>query len=174
VRIEGRERVGLSVAETWRRLNDPAWIQRCTPGLERLEETRRDHYEAALDLKVPAIRGRFTGSVDFVERLEPARLRMRVEGKGSPGFVSGEAELRLEASEGSTLVHYAADVEVGGQVGRLGQRMISGVAKDMAGQFFAELGRATDSRVSAPSPWRAFLALLWRTLRRLLGLRRGD
>jgi carbon monoxide dehydrogenase subunit G len=200
VKLQGTRSLALPLALAWRRLADPAVIQACTPGLERLEETEPDHFEAVLEIKLPAMTGRFTGSIEFLERTPEERLRMRVRGKGPAGFVDGEATLALAAAhsatahsatadsataEGATTVSWSADVAVGGQVARLGQRMISGVAKEMAGQFFDALERvgseaagATGGAASAraPSaalpPWRAALQLAWRTLLRLLGLRR--
>jgi carbon monoxide dehydrogenase subunit G len=170
LKVEGRERVALSIEEAWRRINDPGVIRRSTPGLERLDETAPDHYEAVLEVSLPTLTGRFTGTVDFLERRELELLRIRLKGKGSPGFVEGDATLRLSAVDAETDVHYEADVQVGGQIARLGQRMISGVTKEMAGQFFEALARGDDGSVEAPNPLRAFLVLAWRTLLNLLGL----
>ncbi len=168
MRIEGRERVPLPREEVWARLNDPDVLRRCTPGLERLEVTGPDRYEAMLEVRLPAITARFNGSVDFLEREEPERMRMKLRGKGPAGFVEGEVELRLTPLGGGTEVSYTADVQVGGQVARLGQRMISGVTQEMARQFFDLFGRPEE--VSTPGPWRAFWALIWRVARDLLGL----
>jgi carbon monoxide dehydrogenase subunit G len=177
VRIEGREAVSVPRAEAWRALDDPEVLRACTPGMTRLEETRPDHYEAVLELKLPAISGRFEGHVDVVERVEPERMKLRIDAKGGPGFVTGEAELHLEETEGGTAVRYAADLQIGGQVARLGQRMISGVTKEMAGQFFEafEAAAAAGGEVAAPpqkSAIAAFFQLAWRTLLNLLGLSR--
>lgn len=194
MRLEGSRSLALPLAEAWRRLDDPAVIQQCTPGLERLEETAPDHFEAVLEVKLPAVTGRFTGSIDFLERTPEQRLRMRVRGKGAAGFVDGEATLDLSgpahsgsahsgSPDGGSTVRWSADVQIGGQVARLGQRMISGVGKEMAGQFFDALERV-DAQTHAPGvggpgapsaalpPWRAALQLAWRTLLRLVGLRR--
>jgi hypothetical protein len=95
---------------------------------------------------------------------------MRLAGKGPPGFMNGDAELVLRPAGGGTEFQYAADVQVGGQIARLGQRMVSGVAKDMALQFFAAFERIDQVPVGqsvAPSPLVAFLQLIWRSLRRL-------
>jgi hypothetical protein len=189
MRIEGQETVAASQAEVWRGVNDPAVLRACTPGLTKLDETTPDHFDAALELKLPAVSGRFDGTADVVEREEPRRLKLKVKGKGAPGFVDGSAELVLAPAEGDasrTLVRYVADVQIGGQVARLGQRMISGVTKEMAGQFFEALARTLDAQraaaagapdggasASAPAPPNAFLAFLqlaWRTLLNLLGL----
>lgn len=194
MKIEGREEVAAPRALVWRLLDDPAVLRACTPGLEKLEETTPGHFDAELALALPMLKGRFTGSVDHVERVEPERMRLRLAGKGAPGFVNGEATLVLADSGPGTVVHYEADVTVGGQIARLGQRMISAAAKEMAGQFFeafnghakAAAGAATPTGgdgpgssapapVAAPppvNPLRAFLQLVFRTLRNLLGLSR--
>jgi carbon monoxide dehydrogenase subunit G len=176
VKLDGKATLPGSREDTWRRLVDPAVIRHCTPGLERLEETRPGHFEALLEVKLPAVTGRFSGTIDFAEQVPPERLRLRLQGKGSPGHVDGEASFALgsAADPASTEVIWSADVQVGGQVARLGQRLLSGVAKEMAGQFFQSLealartapGTAPPPRVP---PWRAFVSLLWRTLRGLLG-----
>jgi hypothetical protein len=120
-------------------------------------------------------------------------MRFRLKGKGAPGFVDGTADLALAEADGRTTVRYVADVTVGGQIARLGQRMISGVAKEMAGQFFETFEKAGGASAAgpapgsagapaggapggalpaAPSPLFAGLQLLWRLVLRALGLRR--
>jgi hypothetical protein len=108
--------------------------------------------------------------------------------------VDGSAELALEAAGQGTRVHWLADVTVGGQVARLGQRMLSGVTREMAAQFFETFERAGVAATAAPadasaptdpagetraaaapeppSPLAAGLRLLWRLLLRALRLRR--
>ncbi len=172
MRIEGRERVATAHPLAWQRINDPEVVRRCTPGLERLEETEPDHFEAVIELKLPAVRGRFEGEVEFLEREAPERLRLRVEAKGAPGFVHGEVTLRLSGAPDGTEFHYQAEIQVGGQIARFGQRMVSGIAKDMAAQFFRAFDRIDElapGESAAPSALRAFLELVWRGLMRALG-----
>lgn len=175
MRLEGRNVVPFAPVETWRRLVDPEVLRRCTPGLERLEVSNEDRFEAVLSLKLPAVQGRFEGTVEFVERAPPERLRLRVSGKGAPGFVEGDALLCLAAEGEGTAITWQADLQVGGTIGRLGQRMLAGVSREMAGQFFEAFARpaAKGPHSAALPPWRAFLQLLWRSLLRLLGTRRG-
>ncbi|MGH7287817.1 MAG: CoxG family protein, partial [Myxococcota bacterium] len=136
MKIEGSERVALAPDVVWQGLNTPRVLQASTPGLVRLDETAPDHFEATLEIRLPAVSGRFEGTLDIVEREAPSRMKVKLKGKGAPGFVDGGAELFLAAAEGGTQVRYSADVQVGGQVARVGQRMLSGVSKEMAGQFF--------------------------------------
>ena len=183
MKVEGREKISIAVSDAWRGVNDPSILRACTPGLTRLDETSPDQFEATLELKLPAVSGRFEGRVVILERDEPSRLKLRLEGKGGPGFVNGEAELHLGADADGTAVHFEADVQVGGQIARLGQRMISGVTKEMAGQFFEALereaapgeaaaagGEVPGSTAFRPNPLSSFLQLAWRTLLNLLGL----
>jgi len=175
VRLEGRQIVDLPLDAAFQRLLDPRVLKACTPGLERLEPRDADHFDAVLEVKLPAISGRFEGTLAYLERRPPDHLRLRLQGKGAVGFVDGEVALDLARVDEGTSVQYAADVQVGGQVARLGQRMLSGVTREMAGQFFAAFERwrpEAPEETVAPSPGRSFVQLVWRSLLRLLGLRR--
>jgi hypothetical protein len=175
VRLEGSERVAAPPETTFARLTDPDVLRRCVPGLEKLDAQGEGRYAAALEVKLAAIHGRFTGEVAFTERRPPEHLRVRLDGKGAPGFVRADVALALSPAEGGTLVRYDADVQIGGQIARLGQRMISGIAKEMAGQLFEALARMDLAPAAAsrpPSPLLAALRLLWGALLRMLGLRR--
>lgn len=183
MRIEGSEKVGVPRGAVWSGINDPAVLRACTPGLTRLDESSKDHFDAVLELAIPALSGRFEGSVDIVERAEQERMKLRLKGQGPPGFVNGTAELRLaDAEGGGTQLGYVVDVQVGGNVARLGQRMIFGVTKEMLGQFFEALERRLAAPAApsapqvaappaaAPAALGSFLQLAWRTLLNLLGL----
>jgi carbon monoxide dehydrogenase subunit G len=72
----------------------------------------------------------------------PNKYRMAVEGTGAPGFVRGDASMQLsDADGGNTRVGYNADVQVGGLIASVGQRMLGGVSRMMLDQFF---GRMTE------------------------------
>ena len=78
--------------------------------------------------------GRGLHAHDLLRAMAPA-----VEGKGGPGFVRGQAAMELSDVEGGTRVHYSADVQVGGLIASVGQRMLGGVSKLMLDQFFAKM-----------------------------------
>ena len=171
MKIEGSAQVAMAPAQAWQHINDPESLRRCTPGMTKLVETAPDIYEATIELALPAIRGRFDGTVEFLERRPSDRVQIRLQGKGPPGFVNGEVVLELRPADGGTTFQYSADVQVGGQIARLGQRMVSGMAKDMAAQFFEAFERldtATRGEPVARSPIAAFFDLLWRSIKRVL------
>jgi carbon monoxide dehydrogenase subunit G len=70
---------------------------------------------------------------------------MAVEGTGGPGFVRGETVITLTDIAGGTRVSYNADVQVGGLIASVGQRMLGGVSKMMADKFFGRMSELLQS-----------------------------
>jgi len=69
----------------------------------------------------------------------PNRYRMAVEGSGSPGFVRGDAVIELADASGGTRVTCNGDVQVGGLIASVGQRLLGGVSRMMLDQFFGRM-----------------------------------
>jgi carbon monoxide dehydrogenase subunit G len=61
------------------------------------------------------------------------------EGSGGPGFMQGDVSIDLEESNGQTILKYSTDPKIGGLIASVGQRMLNGVAKMMAEQFFKKV-----------------------------------
>src|SRR5215470_12272067 len=108
----------------WKLLVDPAVIGSCLPGCDGLEALGEDRYRATLTLTVAAVSGRYTGTVSVLDKNPPHSYRLRVEGKGAPGFVSGEATVELVADGPATTVRVNGRGEVGGLIARVGQRLL--------------------------------------------------
>ncbi|HYU03681.1 MAG TPA: SRPBCC domain-containing protein, partial [Jatrophihabitantaceae bacterium] len=71
-------------------------------------------------------------------------------GAGGPGTVSTEVQVRLVEVDGATRISYDAEAVVGGMIGGVGQRMLAGVGKKMAGEFFAAVDDVLNGRAEAP------------------------
>ena len=97
-------------------------------------------------LGVPSVRGTYSGTVEVFDKQEPASYRMRGEGKGGPGWARGDALITLRAKGDGTNVAAKANVAIGGPVAGVGQRMMEGIAKAMAGDFFATIEREMQGR----------------------------
>ena len=120
----------------WRSLLDPAVLQACLPGCERLDVVGEDEYEATMKIGVAMIRGTFTGRVKISDKVEPESYRMLVEGKGTQGQVSGDGALELIDEDGTTRVRYRGEANVRGTLARVGARVMQPAAKMIVGQFF--------------------------------------
>jgi len=120
----------------WQRLLDPERLRACIPGCRSLDAAGPDRWSATLSVGAGPIRGTYNGSVAITEKAEPESYVLAIDGKGAPGFVRGTAHVTLSPTSDGTRVDVTADGQVGGTVAAVGQRMLSGVARSLMGQFF--------------------------------------
>ena len=139
MKIEGTHEINAPRERVYALLTDPEVLRRCIPGCESLEKTEEDTYAATMKAGVGMIKGTFKGNVKLEEMRPPEHYRIVVDGKGGPGFVKGTGDFDLEEKDGATLIRYAGEMQVGGTIAGIGQRMIQGAAKMMASRFFRAL-----------------------------------
>jgi carbon monoxide dehydrogenase subunit G len=139
MKIEGTHQLNVPRDRVYQALVDPEVLQRCIPGCERLEKAAENTYSVTIRAGIGAIKGVFTGTVRLEDMRSPEHYRIVVEGKGGPGFLKGSGDLDLEAQAEGTLIKYTGDLQLGGTIASVGQRMIQGTAKMMASQFFTAL-----------------------------------
>jgi carbon monoxide dehydrogenase subunit G len=83
------------------------------------------------------VKATFKGEVRLSNVVPGESYTISGEGKGGvAGFAKGAADVRLADVEGGTELTYKADVQVGGKLAQLGNRIIGGFAKGMADTFF--------------------------------------
>jgi len=137
MKVSGDALLHAPVDKVWSALNDPAVLVRTIPGCERLEATGPDAYKMVVTAGVASIKGTYTGEVTLCEQQQPSSFLMKASGAGGPGTVSTEVRVTLaDAGDGSTRLTYDADAVIGGAVAGVGQRMLIGVTKKTAGEFF--------------------------------------
>ena len=163
MKLEGTHDIQASRERVYQCLTDPEVLQRCIPGCERLEKTEENVFAATLRAGVGSIKGVFTGTVRMEDMRPPEHFRLVVDSKGTPGFVKGSGDLDLTGTGETTTVHYVAEVQVGGTIASVGQRMLEATAKMMASQFFTALEAEAKARSTDPPPKHGFFrtALRW-------------
>jgi uncharacterized protein len=135
--MTGEVRLALPRTVVWKKLNDPRVLQRCIPGCDSLERDG-DGFAASVKLKVGPISARFKGRVSLTDLEPPASYKIIGEGEGGiAGYAKGSATVTLsETHDGECLLVYDVNAAIGGKMAQLGSRMIDGVAKKNADQFF--------------------------------------
>ena len=138
-------------------LNDPQVLAGAIPGCESLVPLGDDRYRMSVTAGVASIKGTYDGEVALSDQRAPESFILRAKGSGAPGTVDATCRVSLvQEGDGSTRLDYDADAVVGGVVGGVGQRMLSGVAKRMAGQFFGNVDDVLTGRrpaaAAAPAP----------------------
>ena len=145
MKIAGTAVLHAPADRVWAALNDPAVLARTIPGCSALEPDGPDRYRMTVTAGVASIKGVYAGEVALHDQQPPGSFRLRASGAGAPGTVRADVLVRLEdGGDGTTALSYDADAVVGGMVGGVGQRMLTGVAKKTAGEFF----RAVDGVLS--------------------------
>jgi carbon monoxide dehydrogenase subunit G len=139
MKIEGATDIPAPRDRVWSAFLDPAVIAKAMPGCEELVGIGPDEYKAVMKVGVGPVKGTFEGKVRLFDQAPPHRYRMAVEGTGAPGFVRGEAAMELTEAEGGTRVTCSGDVQVGGLIASVGQRLLGGVARMMLDQFFSRM-----------------------------------
>ena len=145
MKLEGSYDVPAPRAKVWDAFLDPKQLKKAIPGCEKLEALGNDEYKATLKIGVAAVKGTFEGKVRLSDKKAPDSYRLAAEGSGGPGFVRADTLITLSDAEGGTRVSYSADVQVGGLIAGVGQRMIGGVSKMMADQFFNRMSELLQS-----------------------------
>ena len=149
--------MSASRERVYQALIDPIVLQRCIPGCEKLELIGENTYTATLRAGVGAIKGDFQSTIRLEDMRPPEHYRIVVEGKGGPGFLKGTGDLDLAESEEGTVIKYTGDVQIGGPIAGVGQRMIQGTAKMMLTQFFGALEAEAQTQPGDPQPKHGFI-----------------
>jgi carbon monoxide dehydrogenase subunit G len=164
MKLEGTHQLHASRKRVYQSLIDPEVLKRCIPGCEHLEKAGENTYTATIRAGVGSIKGVFNGKVTLEDMRPPEHYRIVVEGRGAPGFMKGSGDLDLvEQQDETTVIKYAGEIQVGGTIASVGQRMIQGTAKMMASQFFIALEAESRTAPGEPPPGHGFFrnALRW-------------
>jgi len=135
--ISGSYTFNASADRVWALLMDPAVLSTCIPGCDRFEPDGADRYAVTLTVGLAAITGTYNGTVVLTDLVPNTSYGLVVEGQGRPGFVKGTSAITLRGEGATTAVDVTANVQTGGAIARLGQRLIGGVAKMMMDKFFS-------------------------------------
>jgi carbon monoxide dehydrogenase subunit G len=152
MRITGENTLSAPAQQVWDALLSPGVLVATIPGCQRLAETGPHTYAMTVTAGVAAIKGTYEGTCSLSDLKQPSSLTMRVEGAGAPGTIGATVAVTLaEAEPGVTTLSYDADAVVGGMIGGVGQRMLAGVAKRMANQFFGNVEAALTDGSAVPA-----------------------
>ncbi len=169
MKIAGEQTLAAPRERVWDLFNDPARLSRLIPGCEKLEVISPTEFAGTLNVGVAAVKGVYTGKLKLEEVRPPEHYRMAVDGKGKQGFMRGAGTLDLVAKDrNQTVVTYGGDIQIGGPLVQVGQRMIDSAAKMMIGQFFAAAEAELKAETAGMVARQGFFLNFWRYLLRLV------
>jgi hypothetical protein len=147
--MKGEQLIPMSQDATWAALNDIAILKDCIPGCESIEQVADNEYQVLMTAKVGPVNAKFKGRMTVRDADPPHAYTLVFEGQGGvAGFAKGEATVALSPQDAGTKLDYTAKATIGGKLAQVGARLIDGVARKLAGQFFD----AFNKRVSSKTP----------------------
>jgi uncharacterized protein len=139
MKISGSSTLAVPPDRAYQMMQDPEVLARAMPGCESLEKIGQDEYRMKMKMAMASISGAFDGKVRITDQQPPTTFKLIVEGAGKIGFMKGEGLLKLTSSGDGTEVLYEGDVQVGGTIAAVGQRLIDATARMMIKRFFDKL-----------------------------------
>jgi carbon monoxide dehydrogenase subunit G len=150
MKIEGEYIFDGPREDVWKLVRDPEVLATCLPGTQSLRLVGENEYEGEVNVHIGPIAGVFSGRLLISNEVPPESCTLTGEGKGKPGFVNGTGNVQLLAQgDNKTLMTYGGEVQIGGRLASVGQRMIDTVSKSMIRQGLGTLNDAIKARVAA-------------------------
>ncbi|MES2186589.1 MAG: carbon monoxide dehydrogenase subunit G [Pseudomonadota bacterium] len=150
--ITGNQAIAAPRQAVWDALNDPAILKACLPGCESVIRTSAEEFKVVMAASIGPLRARFNGVLRMTESLPPQSCTMVFEGQGGAvGFGKGSSSVTLGETATGTELAYTAQAQVGGKLAQVGSRLIDGVARKMADDFFNAFRRQLEP-ASAAAP----------------------
>jgi uncharacterized protein len=144
--IKGEYRIAATREQVWAALNDPEVLKACIPGCEQLEQVSPTEVNARVVAKVGPVRSAFDTRLELTKLNPPVSYTIVGESKGgAAGFGRGTADVVLDVDGDVTVLHYNADFQVGGKLAQIGARLVAGVTRKTADDFFSAFSTRLDA-----------------------------
>ncbi len=146
MKLEGTADFAYDAADVWTALHDIDILIKTIPGCKSMVPDDAGGYIVAVSLGDAAIKGDYEGKIRVTDIEFPHHYVLDGEGSGNPGYINMKVDCFLDATEQGTLMRWTCDAEVGGLIAGIGGRVLTGVSKYMAKQFFKALNDEMKNR----------------------------
>lgn len=147
--MTGEQRIPVPQQQVWEALNDPEILKACIAGCESITRVSDVEYKVVMTAAVGPVKAKFNGKLILGDLNPPDSYSLAFEGSGgAAGFGKGSAQVALSPDGKGTLLTYSAAATVGGKLAQIGSRLIDGVARKMADDFFVKF----NATVAPPEP----------------------
>ena len=138
MKLSGSYQINLEKQKVWEALNDPEILKQAIPGCDEFIKKSDTNFTAKATNKIGPFNASFTGEIELKDLNPPSSYKITGSGNSPVGFAQGEADVKLEDSEGGTKLIYSVEAQVGGKIAQVGSRLIDMTAKKMADIFFGK------------------------------------
>lgn len=149
MKVQGSYEFDAPLETVWNALFDEQILARTLPGCEKLER-EGNQFRGDINVKMGPVQGKFQGKVDITDVVEHQGYTMIVDGRGPAGFGKATAALRVSAQGSGTRLDYDSDVQVGGKIASVGQRLIDASSKAIVKQSLESLHAQIKALAASP------------------------
>jgi len=147
MKIEGEYVFDGKQEDVWVLVRDPEVLASCLPGAQSLQQVGENEYDGEMRVRIGPISGAFAGKIFVTNEVPPVSCTLTVEGTGKIGFLKGTGDIDMaDQGEGKTLMKYTGEVQIGGKVASVGQRLFDTVSKGMIKQGLDKLNEILQTR----------------------------
>ena len=131
----------------WDFMTDPNQIGQCAPGVEKIEIIEPNkRYRGVASIGLGAVKARFAGEIEILELDEPNHAKLKAHGTATGSAADALSEMKLsDGPDGTTLVHWTAEVNVSGQLASLAARLMVPVSQKLSSLFYEEVRRRIET-----------------------------
>lgn len=145
--MTGQRLLKATQQQAWEALNDPEILKACIPGCKKFEPAGDNTYAVTAGIKIGPVAATFNGQVQLTDIVAPTSYKLNFDAQGGvAGFGKGESSVELKPVDDGCELHYTVHSTVGGKIAQMGQRLIDGVAKNMAEDFFKRFEAELEKR----------------------------
>ena len=137
--LKGRYLIPAPKEKVWKELNNPDTLKKAIKGCETLDKVSDTEFIAKVKAKIGPVSAIFSGSVSLTDINPPDSYIISGQGKGgAAGFAKGNIKIVLseDIDKNKTNLVYSGNAQVGGKLAQVGSRLIGGVIKNTADDFF--------------------------------------
>ena len=140
MKLEGEYTFEGPREKVWEIIRDPDILATALPGTKSLDLVGENEYEGEMQVRIGPVVGTFSGKLTVSNEVAPESMTLSVEGKGKVGFLKGSGDVVLtDQEDNTTLMKYSGEVQIGGRVASVGQRLFDTVSKSMIKQGLDKL-----------------------------------
>ena len=122
--IQGEHWLPAPPEVVWDTLHDEDTLRATIPGCQELTRTAPNVFTGAATVGIGVIKGLYRGSLELTEEEPYSGAKILIDTRSGHAEIRGTGSVRLEDSDGGTLVKYEGEARITGMLAAAGQRLL--------------------------------------------------
>lgn len=152
MKLQGSHLFPTPPAELWPLITDPAILTAVLPGCQKLIPTTGNEYQGELSIAFGPMAGTYTGNLSLSHIVENEGYTFTFTAQSKTGTIGGNGRLQLQPQANNTLVTYAGEAKVGGQLATYATPLLETTARSLIRQSLENLDHLIQPEKSPSLP----------------------